>query len=289
MTVTAGGSTTQNFTLTPNAPTTGTLTGTVTNSSGGAAISGATVSISGGGSTTTAANGTYTINNVTPGSNLSVTASKSGFTSSTATVTVTAGNTTTRNFSLTPNAPTTGTLTGTVTNSSGGAAISGATVSISGGGSATTAANGTYTINNVTPGSNLSVTASATGFTNSTVSTVNVTAGNTTTQNFSLTPTGGGATVPGAPTLSVGSIGFFQHGLKLSWSGAAANGSTITNYNIYRSTASGGEVLLTTVGNVSSYNDTSVSARTTYYYRVSAVNGIGEGALSNERSGSSFF
>jgi len=37
-------------------------------------------------------------------------------------------------------------------------------------------------------------------------------------------------------------------------------------------------------GNVTAYDDSSVANGSTYYYEVSAVNGIGEGAVSNEVS-----
>ena len=99
---------------------------------------------------------------------------------------------------------------------------------------------------------------------------------------------GGTATVPGAPTLTAAPLGFFQHGIRLTWSGAAAHGSPITGYRIYRGTSSGGEVFLTAVGNVGTFTDASTSGRTTYYYTVSAVNGIGEGPRSVERSARSY-
>src|SRR5262249_9179868 len=60
-------------------------------------------------------------------------------------------------------------------------------------------------------------------------------------------------------------------------------GSAITNYKVYRSTLSGGETLLTTLGNVTSWNDTGVSNGTTYYYQVTAVNAVGEGSRSAEQ------
>jgi hypothetical protein len=182
-------------------------------------------------------------------------------------------------------APTTGTLTGKVTNASGGAAISGATVSISGGGSATTDSNGNYTISNVAAGT-VNVTASMSGFTSSTVNGVSITAGNTTTQNFSLTASGGG--VPGASSLSAASSGF-THGIKLTWTAAANNGSVVTNYRVYRATASGGPfTLITTLGNVLSYTDTGNPSFRTSYYQVVAVNAVGAGPASNTASAFSF-
>ena len=76
-----------------------------------------------------------------------------------------------------------------------------------------------------------------------------------------------------------------RHASSLTWSAPASDGgATITGYKIYRGTSSGGETLLTTVGNVTSYKDTRPSNGTTYYYKVAAVNAVGEGALSNERS-----
>lgn len=92
---------------------------------------------------------------------------------------------------------------------------------------------------------------------------------------------GGNPTAPGAPTgltatPSVGQIDLF-------WSAPSSNGgSAITNYKVYRGTASGGETLLTTLGNVLSYNDPAVTVGATYYYKVSAVNTVGEGPQSNE-------
>ncbi len=70
----------------------------------------------------------------------------------------------------------------------------------------------------------------------------------------------------------------------LNWSAPVNNGgSSPTSYKIYRSTSSGTETLLTTLGNVLNYTDT-VSAPGTYYYKVSAANSVGEGNLSSEVS-----
>ena len=73
--------------------------------------------------------------------------------------------------------------------------------------------------------------------------------------------------------------------VNLSWSAPTSNGgSAITGYKIYRGTASGSESLLTSVGTATSYGDSAVVSGTTYYYKVTAVNGVGEGATSNEAS-----
>ena len=45
-------------------------------------------------------------------------------------------------------------------------------------------------------------------------------------------------------------------------------GSPVTGYKVYRGTPSGGETLLTTLGNVTSFNDTGLSNGTTYFYKV---------------------
>jgi hypothetical protein len=90
------------------------------------------------------------------------------------------------------------------------------------------------------------------------------------------------ATVPGAPSLSASPAS--GKGVILSWTSPPSGGSAITGYRIYRSTSAGGEGFLTSVGNVTSYKDTSTKKGLVYYYKVSAVNAIGEGSLSNEAS-----
>ena len=92
-------------------------------------------------------------------------------------------------------------------------------------------------------------------------------------------------TVPGAPTLNSATGG--AGSISLAWSTPSSNGgASITNYKIYRGTAAGGEAetAVATVGNVTSYNDSGLAAGT-YFYQVSAVNSVGEGAKSNELSG----
>jgi hypothetical protein len=94
---------------------------------------------------------------------------------------VLAGNTATANFAL---APSTGAISGTVTDAAGDTPISGATVS-DGVRTASTNASGVYSLTGV-PAGTYTVTASAAGY-YSAGQTVAVTAGNTTTANFTLT------------------------------------------------------------------------------------------------------
>jgi subtilase family serine protease len=90
-------------------------------------------------------------------------------------------------------------------------------------------------------------------------------------------------TVPTAPTGLVASGG--SSVVTLSWAAPSSNGgSAITGYKIYRGASSGTESLLTSVGTTASYSDTAVFSGTTYFYKVTAVNGIGEGPQSNESS-----
>ena len=183
----------------------------MTSATDGTAIAGATVTDSGGASTTTNNLGVYTLVGLPPG-NASLTASATGFTaSSPQTASVTVGQTTQGvDFSL---SPLPGAITGTVSNSADATAIAGATITDSAGGTpATTDANGVYTLSGLTPGSH-TLTASAIGFGSGT-QTVVVNAGQTTQgTNFSLTP------LPGAVT-----------GTVTSTSGAAAIvGATVTD------------------------------------------------------------
>ena len=90
-------------------------------------------------------------------------------------------------------------------------------------------------------------------------------------------------TVPLAPQSLIATTGDAK--VTLSWSAPSSNGgSAITNYNIYKGTASGGETLLTTLGNVLAYTDMAVTNGQTYYYQVTAVNSVGESGRSNEVS-----
>ncbi len=89
------------------------------------------------------------------------------------------------------------------------------------------------------------------------------------------------ASSPSAPTLTA-TAG--NAAVSLSWPAPATGGAPIRGYNLYRGTAAGAEALVKTLGNVNTYNDTGLKNGVTYYYRLSAVNGVGEGPLSAERS-----
>ena len=71
----------------------------------------------------------------------------------------------------------------------------------------------------------------------------------------------------------------------LSWTAPTSNGgSAINGYNVYRSTASGSETLLVSLGVVSAYNDSGLTNGNAYYYRITAVNLMGESIQCPERS-----
>jgi uncharacterized delta-60 repeat protein len=91
--------------------------------------------------------------------------------------------------------------------------------------------------------------------------------------------TGQPVMVPRAPSLSAASGYETVH---LQWTTPYQGASPITGYRIYRRTDSRAEKLLRQVGIVSSFDDDTVANGTRYFYRVSAVNASGEGALSKE-------
>ncbi len=93
----------------------------------------------------------------------------------------------------------------------------------------------------------------------------------------------GNQTIPAAPQNLQATAGNGQ--ITLTWQAPSTNGgSPITNYKIHRSISPGSEIYLTTVGNVTTYTDTNLTNGQPYYYKVSAVNGVGEGPLSEELS-----
>jgi hypothetical protein len=175
---------------------TGTLTGTVSDGSTGAALSGVNVAYSGtgpagpvSGTATTNASGQYTVSGIAVTS-YTVTASLANYATQSATVTVGGGKTAIQNFALQSNP---GAVSGTVSDAGTAQPIGGALISDSVSGlTATTSSTGQYTLANLAEGSHsLSVTAS--GYVSQS-KTVSVAAGSTTNQNFTLSLAPGGIT-----------------------------------------------------------------------------------------------
>ena len=252
VTVTTG-QTTQAPTLQIQPTNPGNVTGSVVDSNN-AALTGVTVSAAGL-STTSAADGSYALNNL-PAGQTTIQASLTGFQSGSASVTVVA--------SATTAAPTitlissSGAIAGNV-KSSTGAAIAGASVGF-GGGTATTDANGNYSLTGVPVGT-VQLVASANGFQSVTQS-VTVAGGKTSTANFTLTAAAASGTVTGKITNA--SSGAILAGATVSWSG----GSTTSN-------ASG----IYTLANVTAGTQNITAVKTGYLPRTLAA-GVTGGATS---------
>lgn len=121
-----------------------------------------------------------------------------------------------------------------------------------------------------------------------TVDTVNNVAVAETTKfsDFALTgPTSGSAPQTPAANLRIGSIG--TNAIQLQWD----QDSEATGYNLYRDTSSGGAFPRLgsdpTVSGISTltYNDSGLSACTTYYYKIATKNDSGESGASSAVSG----
>ena len=54
-------------------------------------------------------------------------------------------------------------------------------------------------------------------------------------------------------------------------------GASVTNYQVFRGTSSGSLVLVATLGNVLTWNNTGLTNGVTYWYQVAAVNSAGPG------------
>ena len=101
------------------------------------------------------------------------------------------------------------------------------------------------------------------------------------TLNFTLTMIA--PIAPDSPTALSAAVSSGQ--ATLNWQAPAFNGgSALTNYKVYRGLASGGETFYANIGNNLSYTNTGLTNGTTYYYKVSAENSVGEGQQSNEAS-----
>lgn len=84
----------------------------------------------------------------------------------------------------------------------------------------------------------------------------------------------------GAPAVSA-TIDAAKTQVSLQWQTPDNGGSDITGYNVYRIAGSGSPVLIGTVTQTN-YNDTSFDPNATNKYRVTAVNGMGEGPFCGE-------
>ena len=112
---------------------------------------------------------------------------------------------------------------------------------------------------------------------------------NTATSTVSVTADPIGSVPPSAPQNLTASAGTGQ--VTLNWQApSSTGGETLTKYSVYRGTSSGTESLLTSgpcaslSGSTLTCTDTGLTAGTTYYYRVTASNPVGEGGQSNEVS-----
>jgi hypothetical protein len=92
------------------------------------------------------------------------------------------------------------------------------------------------------------------------------------------------ATAPSAPQNLSATAG--NQSVTLSWSPPSSDGgSPVTGYNVFRGTFADGELTAPVATNVQSpYTDAGLTNGQTYYYRVAAVNGAGQGPMSNEAS-----
>src|SRR5207249_745904 len=86
---------------------------------------------------------------------------------------------------------------------------------------------------------------------------------------------------PGMPLVTQRRVG---HAIHLGWSEGDDGNSPITSYQIFRGTAAGAETLLTTVpATQMRYDDlTATDTTKTYYYKVVAVNAVGNSCPNNE-------
>ena len=263
-TITTANVTGLNFTATAVAAPTFTISGTLSPTTGGG---GASVTLSGASSATTTANssGAYSFTGLAAGT-YAVTPSHSGFTFSptTQSAAITTASVTGVNFTATAQAPSTFTISGTITPASGG---SGATVVLSGAAGATTTTNssGVYTFTGLATGS-YTVTPSNAGFT--------------------FTPANQNVTISGANQTGVNFTAASNqpHSAALTWNPSS---STVSGYNVYRSTVSGSGYtkLNSSLVSGTNYDDTSVQSGTTYFYVTTSVDSGGdESADSNQAS-----
>ncbi len=191
-------------------------------------------------------------------------------------------------------------FTVTITNGAGNTTSAAATLTVTAATTLLSASQTTLNFSNVNIGSNsiLPVTFTNGGNSNVTISNVTITGagytasgvqsgqivapGKTATLNVTFTPAGtgpipGSVTVtsnatnsPASITLSGTGVQPVSHSVTLTWTPST---STVSGYNVYRSTVSGGPYtkLNSTVIAATTYVDTTVQASTTYFYVVTSV------------------
>ena len=189
---------------------TGTLAGKVWDSGSQAPIAGAIISARGtndSGTATTDRSGTYSIS--LDAGEYTVTASAEGYTSETVSITVKQTAKTILSFSLSSTVITEGTLTGTITDTSGTPLVGALVSTGTGGYSGTTDGIGTYTINNI-PVGNYTLSVVLDGYQTAS-QTVSVTSGGVTNTDFAL---------EALPTITEGHVDRHSHWdrqFPLSW------------------------------------------------------------------------
>jgi hypothetical protein len=251
-----------NFTATGQVGPTYSISGTISPTAGG---SGATLTLSGAVTTTTTADaaGNYTFGGLANGT-YAVTPSHTGYTFNPTSQSAPVNGANVTGINFTAQVAPTFSISGTISPTAGG---SGATVVLSGAAAATTTTNsaGNYTFTGLTNGVYV-VIPNHTGYTFSPVSqSVTVNAVNLTGVNF---------------IAAVQQV----HSVALTWT---ASTSTVSGYNVYRTTISGAQYTLVNSSLITAlaYTDTSVQNGTTYYYVTTAVDAGGtESIFSNQVS-----